>query len=266
MIKMLQILENNSEHAERFKIGWRLDAVKYYYLPKEQAKAQVGREQKWVVFFPASGVAYESVVKDSKLMANALKANVLMFNYRGVSQSEDYPNSPADLVNDAAACFYHLTHDKRVPMRNFLAWGQSIGAGIAAEALAKEQYQEGHIVFDRSFENLPSVAEKFIPNSFLGSMAGTIIRRNGWVFDNMANMKNIKGAKIIANTEADGMIDWSISLACSHIQVDEEGNCTYPDHVVELEEKQDYTGNSINIHTKSLSIKGQTPLLQTPMM
>ena len=55
--------------------------MKYYH----ESKSQVPSEQKWVVYFQASGTAYESKLNDSPAMGTALKANVLWFNYRGVS-------------------------------------------------------------------------------------------------------------------------------------------------------------------------------------
>lgn len=240
-----KFLSNNEGKAHRVMIASRLDGVKYYYGDRDEDV----RDQKWVVFFPPSGLAYESLITDSKVMANALKANVLMFNYRGVSRSQDYPRNASHLVDDGVSSIRHLT-DKGVKIQNILAYGQSIGAGVAAAVLAKERFQEGHIFFDRAPRDLPAVAEKFIPTSFLGSLGSSILRNRGWVFDNAENIQKIQGVKIVANTAADGMVDSSVALASTHGKEDE---------VIWLEPREDFNGDGRDFHTKCLFHKKTNP-------
>lgn len=241
--QVAKFLEENS-NAERLMIHDRLDAVKYYYGDKNEAPWN----QKWVVFFLPSGLAYESVIYDSKLMASALKANVLMFNYRGVSHSLGYPKTALDLVEDGAACFSDLI-DLGVKVENMMAWAQSIGGGVAAELLARSCYQKAHLVADRTFCDLPTCASKLLRDSWAGSFASSQLRSSGWIFDNVRNIQQIKGAKIVVNTPSDEMIDFSVSLAAKHRNNDE---------VVVLEKREEFdrdTHAKCLFHTKRQGFK-----------
>lgn len=59
--------------------------------------------QKYIINLVGNGMCYEHIIHDMKEDANALKANVIGFNLRGVGQSTGKAKSRDDLVTDGIA-------------------------------------------------------------------------------------------------------------------------------------------------------------------
>jgi pimeloyl-ACP methyl ester carboxylesterase len=95
--------------------------------------------QKYIINFVGNGMCYEHIIDDMKEDANALKANVVGFNLRGVGLSTGKAKSKDDLVTDGIAQVQRLL-DQGISPQNITLKGHSLGAGVAS-LVAKHFHQ-----------------------------------------------------------------------------------------------------------------------------
>lgn len=111
--------------------------------------------QKYIINLVGNGMCYEHITVDMLEDAEALQANVVGFNHRGVGQSTGKAKSSNDLVIDCIAQVQRLL-DKGVSPQNITLKGHSLGAGVASLA-AQHFHQLGqpiNIFNSRSFSTI----------------------------------------------------------------------------------------------------------------
>jgi pimeloyl-ACP methyl ester carboxylesterase len=85
---------------------------------------------KHLIYFPGNAGCYESTLQGEALNdIRYLQCNTIVFNYRGVSQSQGYIRSTADIVNDGIAQVQRLLDDGVAPEKIYLK-GMSLGAAV----------------------------------------------------------------------------------------------------------------------------------------
>lgn len=114
--------------------------------------------QKYIINFVGNGMRYENIITNMVHDANDLKANVVGFNYRGVSGSTGYCQASEDLVIDGIAQVQRLL-DKGVSPQNIFLKGESLGGAIAT--LVAEHFhqleQPINLFNSRSFSSITNI-------------------------------------------------------------------------------------------------------------
>jgi len=89
----------------------------------------------------------------------ATGVNVFVFDYRGYGRSEGHP-SEEGTYRDAQAAYLWL-RQKGFAGANIVAFGESIGGGVAAELAVREPL--GGLVLQSSFTSIPDMAAELFP-------------------------------------------------------------------------------------------------------
>ena len=86
-------------------------------------------------------------------------AGVLLLDYRGYGSSDGKPGEE-NTYRDAQAA-YHWLADKGVPATNIVAYGESLGGGVACELAAREKV--GGLVLQSTFTSLTDLGGEIFP-------------------------------------------------------------------------------------------------------
>jgi fermentation-respiration switch protein FrsA (DUF1100 family) len=89
----------------------------------------------------------------------AAGVNVFLFDYRGYGRSEGRP-SEEGTYRDAQAAYQWL-RTKGFPGRNIIAFGESLGGGIATELATRESL--GGLVLQSTFTSIPDIGAELFP-------------------------------------------------------------------------------------------------------
>jgi hypothetical protein len=123
--------------------------------------------QKYIINFVGRGDYYKQFVHRMQDDAEALNANVIGFNFRGVGDSTGYVQSKDDLVIDGIAQVQRLL-DQGIPSLNIILKGHSLGAGVAS-LVAYHFYQLGQPIYlfnNRSFSSITNYMVAYIRTGF----------------------------------------------------------------------------------------------------
>jgi len=129
--------------------GVRLDG---WFIPARQARGAV-------LFFHgnAGNISHRL---DSLKIFNDLGLDVLIFDYRGYGRSQGSP-SEAGTYRDAEAAWRYLTEQRRIPARNIVLFGRSLGAAIAAYLATR--HTPGALIIESAFTSVPELAADVYP-------------------------------------------------------------------------------------------------------
>ncbi|ETW02222.1 hypothetical protein, variant 1 [Aphanomyces invadans] len=130
--------------------------------------------------------------------------NVCVFNYRGYGRCRGYP-SPHVNNMDGMAMVHHLRVVRGIA--RLAVHGESIG-GLVATYVAKNAPGIELLVADRTFANLPAVAQRLVA-SWAGTALSCVTR---WQTDNVANYLDAPCHKVICCDPCDEIIADSSSL------------------------------------------------------
>lgn len=168
---------------------------------KESFTQKAASEQKWVIRFNGNGQFYELSIEESLELANHLQANMLLFNYRGVGESQGRPVKAEDLVMDGEACVQYLL-SKGVKEENILIYGLSLGGGVGTQVV--KLHEKMGLINDRSFSSLSTVIRALLGSGFLAKLAPAL----GWELDSEKTFAEIKNKKMIVFHKNDGVIPY----------------------------------------------------------
>jgi fermentation-respiration switch protein FrsA (DUF1100 family) len=125
----------------------------------------------------------------------ATGVNVFVFDYRGYGRSQGRP-SEEGTYRDAQAAYQWL-RQKGFPGTNIIAFGESLGGGVAAELAARATV--GGLVLQSTFTSIPDMgAELFpwLPVRWLGTIH----------YDTRSKLPRLKVPVLVMHSPADGMI------------------------------------------------------------
>lgn len=126
----------------------------------------------------------------------SLGLNVFIFDYPGYGRSGGEPTEASCLASGQAA-YAWLTKTKGVPPEQIILYGKSLGGAIALD-LALQQPHRALVLYE-AFTSIPDMAQKMLP--FFPSRL--LVRTQ---FDNLAKMKDYRGALFIGHGEADTLV------------------------------------------------------------
>ncbi|MEY4385073.1 MAG: hypothetical protein RLY20_356 [Verrucomicrobiota bacterium] len=127
------------------------------------------------------------------LLAKGL--NVFAFDYRGYGRSEGKPNEPGTYLDAVAA--HAWLRQKGFAPTNIIAYGESLGGGIASELVVRETC--GGLVLEKTFTSLTDLGSElypYLPVRTLGSIR----------YDTRSRLPRIHIPVLILHSRADSLI------------------------------------------------------------
>ena len=96
----------------------------------------------------------------SALDFHVARLNVLIFDYRGYGKSEGSP-SEKGTYQDVMAAWRFLAEEKKIPAKQIIVFGRSLGGAIAAYAAS--QNAPGALILESAFTSVPDLAAQLYP-------------------------------------------------------------------------------------------------------
>lgn len=185
--------------------------------------------KKWILLFNPNAMCFEQNIESTyaRNYSDFYDCNVMIFNYRGVLDSQGNAKAIDDLVLDGDAAFQYLLA-KGVPSTSILIDGFSIGGGVGTYVRAL--HPEGPIVNQKSFSSISNVVkgkfydtllmayakkgrvtqtQKFIAKSaasVVGVVVGAVMRGANWELNPASKWSEIKGYKWITTSDNDSIM------------------------------------------------------------
>ena len=132
-------------------------------------------------------------------MFNRLGYSVLLFDYRGYGKSEGHPDEEGT-YRDADAAWRHLTEARKVPARDIVMVGESLGGGVSTWLARK--YPQRALVLASTFKSVPDLGAQIYP--WLPVRLLARIR-----YDNLARIGSIAAPVMIAHSRDDDIIPFA---------------------------------------------------------
>lgn len=136
--------------------------------------------------------------------------NVLAFDYRGTGESMGKITCPG-LIMDGC-CILEYLNSLHVSSKNFILYGFSLGAAIAAEAAGIYGLKEGKIILDRTFSSLRELISHLLGNGLFGTCISRILAWMGWDLNILRQIKKISSQRLILYSIDDLVIPFKKSL------------------------------------------------------
>ncbi len=132
-------------------------------------------------------------------MFNRLGYSVLLFDYRGYGHSGGHPDEEGT-YRDADAAWRHLTEVRKVPPRDIVMVGESLGGGVATWLAVK--YPPRALVLASTFTSVPDLGAQIYPWLPVRLLARV-------EYGNLARIGQIKAPVLIAHSRDDEVIPYA---------------------------------------------------------
>lgn len=176
---------------------------------------------RWCVYCGGNAEFLENTINDIHVISDAIKANVVLFNPRGIGYSTGNVSRLEDFVEDTVAVAKDYIAKEKIEEKNLLFFGHSIGAGAAAQAVGNH-FPQASLVVDRSFS---SMADAAVPFSYLTPNATRkVFPLCVGKLDTVAGWDKIKhNRKLLLYAKEDEIIKYDISSAARLPQFQKDG-------------------------------------------
>lgn len=117
-----------------------------------------------VLYFPGNA-GNRSMRIEPMLLLNSLGVELAIFDYRGYGENGGKP-SEASFARDARVIWDYLTREKKIPAKQIVLYGESLGGGTAtrlASNLCKEGIEPGGLILQSTFSSLVDVGKMHFP-------------------------------------------------------------------------------------------------------
>jgi len=125
--------------------GVRLDG---WFLPAE------GKARGALLFFHGNAGNISHRLDSLQIFAS-LRLDVLIFDYRGYGRSDGEVSEQGTYL-DAEAAWRYLTEERRIPQKDIVLFGRSLGAAIAAHLAARQEPRA--LIMESGFTSAPDLA------------------------------------------------------------------------------------------------------------
>ncbi len=197
--------------------------------------------------------------------------NLLLFNPRGVGESEGEPSSEG-LVLDLYSTFKYLTEVEGIDPDDIVIYGHSLGGAYGAQGagLIQREYPEAKInlFIERSFasyaENLRGLFFKHLPNhprvaEIISRLAQDLLDSCQWVVEALEDAMSLKGKICIAYNKFDEAVPFQCSFYKKMKEAFSERRTEQPVRCIKLLESEaaveeaEAQGTGYSPHTRHLS-------------
>jgi fermentation-respiration switch protein FrsA (DUF1100 family) len=167
------------------------EQIHAWWIPASTASDRV------LLVFHGNGYVLEQAARGELTPLHGLGTNLFMIDYRGYGSSS--PGSPNEqrVYDDARAAFSYLAVQRRIPSRDIIFLGRSIGTGPATE-MAKEHPEAGGLILISPFTSTVDIAKTI---SYLRPFPLRLLSHNR--FDNLSKRDGVHIPVFIAVGTAD---------------------------------------------------------------
>uniref|UniRef100_K3WPB4 AB hydrolase-1 domain-containing protein n=1 Tax=Globisporangium ultimum (strain ATCC 200006 / CBS 805.95 / DAOM BR144) TaxID=431595 RepID=K3WPB4_GLOUD len=196
--------------------GYRNHQIDSMLLP---AKSGMTTDRPAVIICNPNGGLYEfhHLQMDWIKFYTELDCHVLIYNYRGYGRNKGSP-SPYEHNMDGMAIVEYLKVQRGI--KKIAVHGESIG-GLVATYLASHSKDVDVLVVDRTFANLPALAQRLVA-SWAGNAVNILTR---WRTDNVSNYLRAQCPKLLCSDPCDEIIHDAASLKSGvalRVELDEQ--------------------------------------------
>ena len=135
-----------------------------------------------------------------RVFRDKLNVSVLAFDYSGYGRSDGTP-SEAGLYADARAARAWLAERAKIPEKDIVLCGYSLGGGVAVELAAKDGARG--LILDRTFTSIPDVGESFVP---VLPIQWLMVNR----YDSLSKIKNYHGPLLQFHGDKDSVVPYEL--------------------------------------------------------
>lgn len=161
-------------------------------------------------------------------------SNFVIFDYRGVGQSEGVFTGPRDLVVDGASIVDWVRQKIHTDPSLIYFYGFSLGGAVACLTKALDpEHLTGKLVSDRSFSSSDKVLASRYGTGFFGRLLNFLFYANGYSADVSSSFERLSGEKMVIYHPDDAVIPFDAGMHCQ--QLHNEVICLQPKE--EFEEK-----------------------------
>jgi fermentation-respiration switch protein FrsA (DUF1100 family) len=141
------------------------EQIHAWWIPASTASDKV------LLVFHGNGYVLEQAARGELAPLHGMGTNLLMIDYRGYGSSSPGTPNEKRVYEDARAVFSYLSVQRRIPSRDIIFLGRSIGTGPATE-MAKEHPEAGGLILISAFTSTIDIANTIwylrpFPLSFL---------------------------------------------------------------------------------------------------
>ena len=178
-------------------------------------KYEVAGATRWTILFNGNAMLVQNgTTTAAAQFAQAVKTNVVVFNFRGCAGSEGLPRTCHDLVTDGEAVLDAVVACAEIDQSKVLLHGISLGGCVATLVRANPRFRSGPILVDRSFSTLMDAALHISGHqveNLLGRVAPWVCQLlvlplaelAGWNFSPCESIGSITGPKLLVDHELD---------------------------------------------------------------
>jgi uncharacterized protein len=151
---------------------------------------------------------------------NTADASVLIFDYRGYGRSEGKPNE-AGILSDARAARAWLAEREKIPEKDIVVMGESLGGAVAVDLAAKDGAKG--LVLISTFSSVPDVAAYHYPIFPVRLLMHTQL-------DAAGQIANYKGPLLQLHGEADTIVPFKLGRRLFDAANEPKQLLVYPHH------------------------------------
>lgn len=133
--------------------------------------------------------------------------HVLMVDYRGYGDSDDYRPSEASVYQDSQAAWQYLIQTRNIPPAQILIYGESLGGAIALD-LAVRQPEAGGLILQSTFTSMRAMAARIPWSRFLP--VETLLTEH---FNSLAKIRSLQVPLLILHGTADNVVPYQMGQA-----------------------------------------------------
>lgn len=194
------------------KIFWEIDARK---LEAEEFNLKIdgnttingyfvpnNKESETIIFFHGNnGNISNNFARIA--IAKKLGLNIAVFDYRGYGKSTGTIKSESDIYKDAETVIKYLEEKHKIPRKNLILWGQSLGGAVATEMAHRHSISK--LILESTFSSLenvtPDVFKYLIPE---------FVKK--YKFNNLEKVAEIESPIMIIHSSEDEIINFQNGL------------------------------------------------------
>jgi uncharacterized protein len=126
-----------------------------------------------------------------------LGLNVLLYDYRGYGKSEGAPDEKG-LYADVQAAYDFVVNDKKIPVGEIVAYGESLGGPVASHLAANNDVKA--LILDSTFTNLKAMARLRAP---------LLVELVQSKFDTLADVAKVNAPTLVLHSPDDDVVPYA---------------------------------------------------------
>jgi fermentation-respiration switch protein FrsA (DUF1100 family) len=135
----------------------------------------------------------------ARLLQEALRADVLLYDYRGYGRSEGAPDEEGT-YRDARAAYRHLVELRGVPAERLILFGESLGSAVTVDLALAHPCRA--VVLESPFTSIRDMARSALPWLPLGGLVRT-------KYDTLAKIGRLRAPVLVMHGDRDSVVPFA---------------------------------------------------------